>query len=310
MKKLFYFLPVLPVLYALFFTSCASDAHFESERDSLRAILDEYIQRDSIKSGILKGYDASISKFGYIQDSIAIYQKAADSLKNLIKSNSRATSEQNKELQHYMSQIRNLIAQNEELASDLENSGYKTASMSNLIKIMYASVEDKQARLRQTEKEITELKTKVKGLETKVSSLTQENSDLASAVSDLSGKVARISGSIKVIQPKERKAKKIQNLNIVCNLKANPDAPKGVVNIYFRIVNDKGELLQNPQGDFFYEGQEIAYTVKTTVDYQGDAISKNVTWSKTGQNLEAGKYTVDFYIENRKEGQDTFVLDR
>ncbi|MBQ9212520.1 MAG: hypothetical protein IJ150_01055 [Bacteroidales bacterium] len=311
MIKRLYFLPVLPVLYMLItFVSCASDEHALSESDSLRAILDEYVQRDSIKSELLKGFDSSISKFGFIQDSIAIYQRAADSLKAVIKSKSHATKDQNAELQRYMTQIRNLISQNEELASELENSGYKTASMSNLVKIMFASVEDKQARLQQTEKEILELKSKVKGLETKVSDLTEENSTLVSAVSDLSDKVSRISGSIKVIQPKERKAKKIQSLNIVCNLKANADANKGVITIYFRITDDKGDLLSNPQGDFLFNGKTIAYTVKTTVDYQGDAISKNVVWTKSDQNLEPGKYTVDFYIEGRKEGQDTFILDR
>ena len=167
-----------------------------------------------------------------------------------------------------MNQIRRLISQNEDLANELENSGYKSASMSNLVKIMFASVEDKQARLKQTEKELSDLKTKVKGLESKVNDLTQENSTLTSTVTDLSDKVSRISGSIKVIQPKERKAKKIQALNIVCNLKANPDAKKGVVNIYFRIVDEQGNLLKNPLGDFMFEGKEIAYSVKTTVDYQ------------------------------------------
>ena len=311
MKKFWYFIPaLLPVLYVLIFPSCASDNSQVSEVDSLRAILDEYIQRDSIKSDLLKGYDASISKFGYIQDSIAYYQQAADSLKNVIKKKSRATGEQNKELQEYMKQIRRLISQNEDLANELENSGYKSASMSNLVKIMFASVEDKQARLKQTEKEISDLKTKVRGLESKVNDLTQENTSLSSAVTDLSNKVSQISGSIKVIQPKERRAKKIQALNIVCNLKANPDAKKGVVNIYFRIVDEQGNLLKNPLGDFMFEGKEIAYTVKTTVDYQGEAISKNVTWNKTDQNLEAGKYTVDFFIEDRGEGHDTFVLDK
>ena len=311
MKKFWYFIPaLLPVLYVLIFPSCASDNSQVSEVDSLRAILDEYVQRDSIKSDLLKGYDASISKFGYIQDSIAFYQKAADSLKDVIKKKSRATGSQNKELQEYMSQIRRLISQNEELAAELEGSGYNSASMTNLVKIMFASVEDKQARLKQTEKEILDLKTKVKGLESKVSDLTQENTSLSSTVTDLSNKVSRISGSIKVIQPKERKAKRIQALNIVCNLKANPDAKKGVVNIYFRILNENGNLLNNNQGFFEFEGQEIAYSVKTTVDYQGEAISKNVTWNKTDQNLEAGKYTVDFFIEDRREGSDTFVLDK
>ena len=309
MNKFFCLLIVVSAIYTATFCSCGSEAA-DNQIDSLNAILDEYVKRDSMQSNLLISYDKHLSQFGNIQDSIEHFQKSIDSLKVVIRKNGKATGAQNKELQAYINQIRSYISQNEELAQELQESGYKNASMTKLVKLMFASIEDKQTQLKQTQNEISELKTKVHGLETKVSDLTQENTELTTTVSDLTNKVSIITGSIKVIQPKERKAKKIQSLNIVCRLKANPDAPKGAINIYFRITDEGGNLLQNPEGDFEYGGKQIAYTVKTTVDYQGSEISKNVTWNKTTQNLSAGKYTVDFFIENRKEGHDTFVLDK
>ncbi|MBQ5404576.1 MAG: hypothetical protein IIU11_09465 [Bacteroidales bacterium] len=309
MNKFFCLLIVVSAIYTATFCSCGSETT-DNQIDSLNAILDEYVKRDSMQSSLLISYDKHLSQFGNIQDSIEHFQKSIDSLKVVIRKNGKATGAQNKELQAYINQIRSYISQNEELAQELQESGYKNASMTKLVKLMFASIEDKQTQLKQTQNEILELKTKVHGLETKVNDLTQENTELTTTVSDLTNKVSIITGSIKVIQPKERKAKKIQSLNIVCRLKANPDAPKGAINIYFRITDEGGNLLQNPEGDFEYGGKQIAYTVKTTVDYQGSEISKNVTWNKTTQNLSAGKYTVDFFIENRKEGHDTFVLDK
>lgn len=309
MNKIFGLLIVVSAIYTATFCSCGSETA-DNQIDSLNAILDEYVKRDSMQSSLLISYDKHLSQFGNIQDSIEHFQKSIDSLKVVIRKNGKATGAQNKELQAYINQIRGFISQNEELAQELQDAGYKNASMSKLVKLMFASIEDKQAQLKQTQTEISELKTRVRGLETQVSDLTQENTELTTTVSDLTNKVSIITGSIKVIQPKERKAKKIQSLNIICRLKANPDAPKGAINIYFRITDEGGNLLQNPEGDFEYDGKQIAYTVKTTVDYQGSEISKNVTWNKTTQNLSAGKYTVDFFIENRKEGHDTFILDK
>ena len=310
MKKIYFLLIIAVTTASMFFnSSCIQNANCEY-CDSIQLILEEYIHRDSTKSELLKSYDKHLSQFGDIQDSIENFQRSIDSLKSVIKSNGKATDNQNNQLQKYIQKIRNLIAKNEELAEDLKNSGFQHASMDKLIQLMYSNIEDKQKQLKQTQIEIADLKTKVRGLESQVENLTAENSTLNTTIENLNTKVSRITGSLKVIQPKERKAKKIQQLNIKYTLKGNPDATKGMVNLYFRIHDQQGSLLKNPEGEFYYQGNYIAYTVKTVADYEGEAITGTVTWNKTTQNLEPGSYTVVMYIDDDKDSEDSFVLDK
>ncbi len=310
MKQIIILILTAIITTSIFFGTSCNSSDCCANCDSMQVILDEYIQRDSMKSSLLKCYDSHLSQFGDIQDSIEHFQMSIDSLKSVIKQKGRASGSQSKELQSYISKIRNLIAKNEELANELKNSGFQNASLDKLIQLMYSSIESKQAELKQTQKELADLKVKVKGLESQVDSLTGENTTLISTIEDLNTKVSKISGSVKIIQPKERKAKKIQSLNIKYTLKENHDAPTGKVTLYFRIHDQQGAILENPEGEFYYGGRNIAYTVKSEADFTGKELKGNVTWNKTTQNLQAGTYTVVMYINDTKEAEDTFVMEK
>jgi len=277
--------------------------------DSMRVVLDEYIARDSMKSALLTSYDNHLSQFGNIQDSIDMYNRAIDSLKIVIKNKGRASGSDNAELQRYMAQIRGLIAQNQELAEQLQQQGLKNASMDKLIKLMYSSVEAKQNELAETQRNIETLKKEVKGLENKVENLATENETLSKAVVELNDVAARIPGACKVIQPKERKARKIQKLEISYILDANMKATPGSVPVYFRILDPMGKVL-DPQGEFSFEGRSIAYTLKSFVDYKGKSVRNRIEWNKSHVVLEPGSYTVDFFIDTYKGTSDSFTLEK
>lgn len=308
MKRFFVILTAISAV-ALSMVSCGQGSCCQ-ECDSLQLVMEDLMRSDSLKSQMLEDYDSHISQFGNVQDSIAMYQRSVDSLKSVIRAKGSATGDDRQLLQRFMKEIRGLISKNEELARELKDAGYQNASMDKLIKMMFQSIEDKQRQLKQTQQEIAELKVQVQGLQTRVEELSSENATMTTTIESLNTKVSQISGTIKVVQPKERKAKKIQQLTLVYTLKANPDAPKGRVNVYVRIMDSNGSILKNPEGEFMFQGQSIAYTLRHAADYNGESCSGTMVWNKTTQNLEPGSYTVDFYIEGRRDCQDTFVLDK
>lgn len=289
-------------------TSCTSDSHCD-RCDSLQLVLNEYQKQDSMSSAMLYGLNAKLDSYGNVEDSIKNYRHSLDSLTAVIKKKGRATGDQNKELQAYIDRIKTLIAQNQEMAEDLKGSGYQSASMDRLIQLIFDNAEMRQQELNATQREIADLKTKVKGLETRIEDLSNENVNLTSEVKDLNNQVSQITGSVKVIQPKERKAKRIEKLDIVYTLNANDKASEGDVAVYFRIIDPNGKVLE-PAGDFIFEGVSIAYTMKDNVEYDRSSVRKKLTWQKTATTLSPGTYTVDFFIDGRKGTSDSFTLDK
>ncbi len=289
-------------------TSCSSDQSC-SQCDSLRNLLNLYQKQDSMSSAMLYGLNAKLDSYGNVEDSIKSYRRSLDSLTTVIKSKGRATGTQNKELQAYMDKMKRLISQNQEMAESLKGSGYQNASMDRLIQLLFDNAELRQQELQAKQKEIAELKTKVKGLETKIEDLSSENDNLTTEVKDLNYQMSQITGSVKVIQPKERKAKRINKLDIVYTLNANEKAFAGDVTVYFRIIDPNGKVLE-PSGDFLYEGARIAYSLKDNANYDRSMLRRQITWNKTASTLTPGTYTVDFFIDGAKATSDSFTLDK
>lgn len=311
MKSVIKFLGLLAILLIAAsgtMTSCSSDEHC-NRCDSLMKVLDEYQKQDSMSSAMLYGLNAKLDSYGNVEDSIKSYRKSLDSLTAVVKSKGRATRDQNTEIQTYMDKIKSLIAQNQEMAESLKGSGYQSASMDRLIQLIFDNAEMRQQELNNTQREIADLKTKVKGLETKIEDLSNQNENLTTEVKDLNTQMAQVTGSVKVIQPKERKAKRIEKLDIVYTLNANDKAYTGDITVYFRIIDPNGKVLE-PSGDFIYEGVSIAYTMKDNAQYDQSTVRRQLVWKKTATTLTPGTYTVDFFIDGRKGTSDTFTLDK
>ena len=306
--KYFMLFAFLLLAAAGFVTSCGSDGKCD-RCDSLCNLLDIYRRQDSMSSAMLYGLNAKLDSYGNVEDSIKSYRKSLDSLTNVIKSKGRATGDQSKTLQQYMDKIKTLIAQNQEMAESLKGSGYQNASMDRLIQLIFDNAELRQTELLATQREIANLKTKVKGLETQIVDLTSENDNLSSEVKDLNYQMAQVTGSVKVIQPKERKAKRIEKLDIVYTLNPNEKAFAGDVTVYFRIIDPNGKVLE-PAGDFIFEGVSIAYSIKDNVEYDRSGVRRQLTWKKTATTLSPGTYTVDFFIDSHKGTSDTFTLEK
>lgn len=308
--RIIYIISILLLMPMVWGTSCKSDSHNCSDCDSVRMMLEEYIVRDSMKSALLTSYDEHLSRFGNIQDSIEMFKRAIDSLKLVVRGKGKSSGNESNELQKYMQLLQGLISQNQQLAEQLKAEGVSTPSMDRLIKLIYSNVESNQAELAETRTEIVSLQTEVKGLESKVQKLEVENEELKQNIEILDDGSKRVYGSVKVTQPTERKARKIQTVKMSFVLEANLHADHRSLPVYFRVLDPLGKVL-DPSGEFEFEGRSIAYTMKTFVNYTGKSVRSQIEWNKSPNvTLEPGTYTVDFFIDSYKGSSDNFTLEK
>ncbi len=103
------------------------------------------------------------------------------------------------------------------------------------------------------------------------------------------------------------KASTAQKIKIYFTVNTNPIAEKGTHDIYMRILDPAGNLIIGEGGTFIANEQDMQYTYKTAIEFNGEA--KNFTIDWTNRNpFEVGKYTVILYADGYTMGKGTFSL--
>jgi len=59
---------------------------------------------------------------------------------------------------------------------------------------------------------------------------------------------------------------------------------------------------------FSFEGQNIPYSLKQSVEYAGEDLTQTMYWN-VEEILQKGTYTAEFFIDGSLCGTCTFVLD-
>lgn len=103
------------------------------------------------------------------------------------------------------------------------------------------------------------------------------------------------------------RASTTQKIKVNFTINTNPIAEKGTHDIYMRILDPAGNLITGEGGNFMANNQDIQYTYKTAIEFNGEA--KNFTIDWTNRNpFEEGKYTVILYADGYTMGRGTFSL--
>lgn len=111
------------------------------------------------------------------------------------------------------------------------------------------------------------------------------------------------------IQKKNGKAaKKIKDARtIVVNftIARNVTAANGMRTLYVRIQTPNGDVLNG--GSFSYEDRTMAYSMKKSVEYTGEATAVTTYWS-VGEFLSAGTYIVSIFADGNMIGTRSFAF--
>ncbi|MFC5283154.1 hypothetical protein [Pedobacter alpinus] len=103
------------------------------------------------------------------------------------------------------------------------------------------------------------------------------------------------------------RANTAQKIKVNFTINPNPIAEKGSHTILMRVLDPAGNLIIGEGGSFMANDQELQYTYKTSVEFNGEA--KNFTLDWTNRNaFEIGTYTVVLYADGYTMGRGTFSL--
>ena len=159
---------------------------------------------------------------------------------------------------------------------------------------------------------LTQENTRVKG---QYEAATRQIEGLSSERRSLSEKVAiaaqlDATGISLVAKNKRGKATdqidKATTLQVSFNITRNVTAASGVKDIYVRIMSPTGSLL-NGAGSFSYENRTLQYSMKRSVEYDGEETPVTLFWN-VSQALVAGTYQVSIFADGNMIGSRSFAF--
>ena len=99
---------------------------------------------------------------------------------------------------------------------------------------------------------------------------------------------------------------KATTLQVSFNITRNVTAASGVKDIYVRIMSPTGSLL-NGAGSFSYENRTLQYSMKRSVEYNGEETPVALFWN-VSQALVAGTYQVSIFADGNMIGSRSFAF--
>lgn len=110
------------------------------------------------------------------------------------------------------------------------------------------------------------------------------------------------------VEDKEKKYLFIEIIETSFTINENKFTPKGDKVVYLCIYDKNHKILAHTEKDTFkaLNGNTIRYSTKDEFSYDEDKLRMTVLWEKNNIELEPGKYTTEFYIDNSLAGVGTF----
>lgn len=139
---------------------------------------------------------------------------------------------------------------------------------------------------------------------------------LSSEKASLSEKVAiaaqlDATGISMTLQNKKGKAaKKVKDAKTIAvnfTIARNVTAANGVRTLYVRIQTPNGDVLNG--GSFSYENRTMAYSMKKSVEYTGEAMGVTTYWN-VGEFLSTGSYIVSIFADGNMIGSRSFSFNK
>lgn len=107
----------------------------------------------------------------------------------------------------------------------------------------------------------------------------------------------------------EKNVTKAKQLQVSFTIPQNNSTPVGEKTIYMRIVNPEGALL-GQSGTFKFEGGNVGYTARKTIEYAGEEIPGIVMYYDVTSTLTPGDYTVELFADNFRLTSRRFTLKK
>lgn len=229
----------------------------------------------------------------------------------------------------------NLVMSNDSLIHQLNS---ERAKVDRLIEELNQVKTTSAARIRELTKEVSGLRRVLKSYVVQIDSLhtanerlrvenkevkerfdraTTEVRQLASERTELTNRVAlaaKLDATAISVVPIDRKGKvakrlsKAENLQISFRVTKNITAAVGDKTFYTRIMRPDDEVLVKPgAGSFSFEGKEIPYSTRRSIEYGGEETPVTMFWP-IEETLPSGTYRIMIFADGNLIGSSSFSL--
>jgi len=142
--------------------------------------------------------------------------------------------------------------------------------------------------------------------------LSKEKERLTERV-EMASRLDAVNIQVKPITSRGRDAKNISRatqLMLTFIISKNITAPVGEQTIYVRLMKpDDSILTKSNSGRFPFENREISYSMKRSVEYDGEEQSVVMYWD-IEEYLSPGTYRADIFAEGNRIGRKSFTLEK
>ncbi|MDO4790414.1 MAG: hypothetical protein Q3998_05555 [Porphyromonas sp.] len=105
-----------------------------------------------------------------------------------------------------------------------------------------------------------------------------------------------------------KKIKKAAQIRVIANIDRNVTAEVGEKTLYVRILKPDGEILALHDGTFSYENGMLEYSMKRSIEYDGEPVQVTLFWDISEYLLE-GNYRADIFADGHLIGKKAFRID-
>jgi len=253
---------------------------FTLDKESL---FDEF-EEISLKYEDYKFKVGNDSLLSMISTEQAKVQRLQEELLTVKSTNARRFNELNKEIQTLRKISQNLFVQVDSL--NAENEKLKTENRQ--VTQRYQQASSTAARLTKEKEQLS------------------ERVQMASRLDAVNIQVQPITSRDKVV----KNIGKAAQLKLTFIIAKNITAPVGEQTIYVRLMKPDDDILTKPNsGRFQFENREIAYSIKRTIEYDGEEQSVVLYWD-IEEYLSPGTYRADIFAEGNRIGRKSFVLEK
>jgi hypothetical protein len=141
--------------------------------------------------------------------------------------------------------------------------------------------------------------------------LTKEKERLSERV-EMASRLDAVNIQVSLLTSKDKAAKKINKaakLMLSFIISKNITAPAGEPTIYVRLMKPDDDILTKPNSGYFqFENKEIMYSMKKTIEYDGEEQNVIMYWD-IEEYLSTGNYRADIFAAGNLIGRKSFMLE-
>lgn len=217
--------------------------------------------------------------------------------------------DQKMKVQQLLEELRITKATDAQKIKQLKN---ELATVRKVMQHYITQIDSLNAENKVLKNENVEVKKKFREASETVDQLSKEKETLHEVVTRAS-KLEVINFSMTPLNNRNRKVglfSSIANIQFDFTIAKNITASPGNKTIYLRLMRPDDEVLTKKPGNVFqYENKKIEYSAKKEIEYEGEAVNDVIYW-KVEEIIQKGEYRADFFIDGYRVGSFTFEIKK